>query len=91
MSHRNQICDCGQPATRRLGTANICEFCYWCETQLVKGGEYRRRREVMAKPVVKRNAAWDEMVAAIRELHGNHAFWGQRETAREKFAALFRR
>jgi hypothetical protein len=91
MSKNQKVCDCGSLATRRSCGANVCEFCFWCQTQLVKGGEVKRRAEPLPQPVVKKFPAWHAMVEAVRELHGQSAFWSQRNLPREKFAALFRR
>jgi hypothetical protein len=33
-----KVCDCGRPATRKLGQALICEFCYQCEKKGCTGG-----------------------------------------------------
>lgn len=90
MALDNKICECGLPATRRHNGAMVCEFCFWCETQLVKGGELQRRREVIPKPVVKRIPEWDQVRLAVLELHGCRNFWAQRHSPRERFNALFR-
>jgi hypothetical protein len=91
MAHGNKICECGLPATRRHGNASVCEFCYWCETQLSKGGEVRRRVEPSPRPVVKRIPEWNEVREAVLALHGCQNFWAQRNSPRERFNALFRR
>lgn len=91
MRKHQKVCDCGSPVTRKHCNEGVCDFCYWCETQLVKGGEVRRRVEPLPQPAVKKFPAWHAMVEAVRELHGQSAFWSQRDSPREKFAALFRR
>lgn len=87
MALRNKRCLCGSPVFKR----GACEFCYWCETQLAKGGEFRRHRETLPQPVVVRIPEWHEVVEALRALHGNVRFWAQRDSGQERFNALFRR
>ena len=92
---RNQLCDCGQNAPRQHLGQGVCEFCYWCETSGISGGRNESRsgyaRGRISKPMVWRGAAWIDMVAWLHEVHGNHDFWDQRDSAAERFNALFRK
>ena len=61
---------------------------YRFETAKPLPGSEHRRRE---KPVAKRGSAWEGMKRWLAEVHGDERFWGQRNSARTKFNALFRK
>ena len=83
---RNRICECGQPAKKN----GRCDFCAWCESQIMKGGEVRRRNPWRPKPMVNRGEAWDRMVDFVRHLKISRADY-ELDTNRRRFDALFRK
>jgi hypothetical protein len=60
MSRHRAVCDCSRPATRQLGSAWVCDYCYAIDSGRLQRERERRERERRARNRVEEFAETPE-------------------------------